>query len=390
LYLYEGTRLFARGAEAGVHVYQSAKVTLDLLIRHRFDRLETAADDFYRGMDDRRQSVDAGVSLAFNGSLGMLSLTAVTDVLGRHEGQEVDLSYRYPLAAGRWRLSPYVSLVYQSADLTDYYYGVRPHEAAPGRAPYQADGATLWRAGLEASYRLSRGWHLHGGAAVEQVPDTVRDSPLTDEDWLLGSFVGASVYEANAISPEREPTWSWRLNAGYTAEHDFHNVLRFSLEPSDDVDTYLAGVTLGRLLDDRGRFEYWARASVNRRFERGNQDDFFEYVGYGMVMGRAHSPWSRREWLRYGLGFGFSYGAQVPWIEQIKQQRRERDTSRLLVYMEAQFDVPLRNLFGGGALEHCYTGLSLVHRSGVFGAADLLGNVSGGSNVVTGHVECGF
>ncbi|MFU8817553.1 MAG: MipA/OmpV family protein [Pseudomonadales bacterium] len=395
LFLYEGKRVFARGALAGVHLQQRPGVAVDLVARYRFDRLEPSRDPFFAGMQERRQTLDGGLSLAVSGRLGEVSLLALTDLLGRHRGEEFDLSYRYPAGTDDWQLSPYVSLLYQSADLTDYYYGVRANEAAPGRPAYQADAAAFWRYGLDASYRLSRGWHAHGGVSVEQVPDTVRDSPLTEEAWRLRAYGGVryyfpSVSDSTAIDPEREAVWSWRVNAGYTAEADFWMILGGALRGSEDVDTNLAGFTIGRLLDERGAVEYWGRFSINRRFERGNQDDFFEFVGYGMALARFHSPWSQREWFRYGIGFGVSYGEQVPWIEKVKQRRRERPTSRTLIYLEGQLDFPLRNLFGAGALQHCYAGLSLVHRSGAFGTADLLGNVAGGSNVVTGHLECGF
>ena len=227
------------------------------------------------------------------------------------------------------------------------------------------------------------------------MPDTVRDSPLTDEDHLFSAFVGASYHFGNLrdqsrVTEPRKGEWSWRVNAGYTAEETFLKVHRGAFRRSEDVHTYLAGITLGKLLQDGEKVDFWGRFSLNRRLENGTQDDFFEYVAYVMAMGTGYSPWTDRELFRYGFGFGFSYADRVPMVEQIKQAQRGRDTAHFLNYLEAQVDFPLRNLFGDQASRDCYIGLTLVHRSGIFATSDILGNVSGGSDVLTGHLECKY
>lgn len=107
-----------------------------------------------------------------------------------------------------------------------------------------------------------------------------------------------------------------------------------------------------------------------------------------MAMTTLHSSKTHKELFRYGLGFGFSYASKVPMVEQVKQARRDRNTAHFLNYLEAQFDVPLSLVFGEHVSRDCYTGISLLHRSGIFANSDILGNVSGGSDMVTFHVEC--
>ena len=75
-------------------------------------------------------------------------------------------------------------------------------------------------------------------------------------------------------------------------------------------------------------------------------------------------------------------------MEQIKQAKRGKNTAHFLNYLEPQIDFPLGRLFGDSASNKCYVGLTLVHRSGIFGNSDILGNVSGGSDVLTAHLEC--
>lgn len=393
LYLYNGKRLFFHGTSAGIRLINSPAISIDAIADYRFDRLETDADPFFQGMKDRDQTVDGGLSVTLRQPWGTLNATALTDLLSRHNGEEYSLSYSRAFRFGDLQIKPYASYIHQSSELLDYYYGVDADEATPSRPQYTADADEFWRLGLNAWYRLTPGWRLHANLAYESVSDSVRDSPLTDKDHLLSAFVGASYQFGNVFDRSDEPYalgkgWSLRINGGYTAEETFHKVHRGSLMPSDDVDTYLAGLTIGRLLQDGDKVDFWGRVSLNRRFENGLQDDFFEYVAYVMAMGTGYSPWSDRELFRYGFGFGFSYADKVPMVEQIKQARRGGETNHFLNYLEAQIDFPMRNLFGEGASKNCYVGLTLVHRSGIFGTSDILGNVSGGSDVLTAHLEC--
>src|SRR5690554_3437430 len=109
---------------------------------------------------------------------------------------------------------------------------------------------------------------------------------------------------------------------------------------------------------------------------------------YVMAMTTGRSPWTSEELLRFGIGFGFSYASEVPYVEQVKQAKREQNTSHFLNYLEGQFDVPLRLMFENKAVRNCYVGISLLHRSGIFAKSDILSNVSGGSDMVSGHIEC--
>ena len=393
LYLYNGKRLFFHGTSAGVHLFDNSSISIDAIANYRFDRLEADADPFFQGIEDREQTIDGGLSISLKQPWGTLNAIAVTDLLSRHNGEEDRLNYSRDFRLWGLRFKPYASYIHQSADLLDYYYGVSANEANMLRPEYSASADEFWRLGLNTSYRLTPGWYLHANLAYETVSDSVRDSPLTDKDRLVSGFVGASYRFGNVFDTSDEPTlfgkgWSWRINAGYTTEETFHKVHRGSIQPSDDVDTYLTGLTIGKLLQDGEKIDFWSRASLNRRIENGLQDDFFEYVAYVMAMGTGYSPWSDRELVRYGFGFGFSYADRVPIVEQIKQARRGEDTGHFLNYLEAQVDFPMRNLFGERASKDCYIGLTLVHRSGIFGTSDILGNVSGGSDVLTAHVEC--
>ena len=396
-YFYEGKYLFAHGSTAGIHLFDTGTFSADALIAYRFDRLEPERDDYFEGVNEREQSLDGGLRGSVRGDWGKLSLTWLQDTLDRHNGEEVDLTYRYNWFGDKWTVSPFASYVYWDRTLTDYYYGVSTAESREDLPVYQPGSSTLWRVGVNTSYRMSKRLRLFANLAVDGLGDEVTDSPLVDEDHLVTAMVGAAYAFGNVLdeqhssrrNPERAGEWSWRVNAGYTAEETFHKVHRGAIKRSDDARTYLAGLTLSKLALDGRRLDVWGRVSINRRLENDYQSDFWEINPYIMLMGTGYSPWSNRELFRYGFGYGFSYADKVPYVEQEKQAKRDGNTSHFLNYLEATVDFPLRNFFGDrGWWKHCYSGLTIVHRSGIFGRVDILGNVSGGSDVLTGHLEC--
>ena len=396
-YFYEGKYLFAHGSTAGIHVLDTGTFSVDALLAYRFNRLEPERDDYFEGVNEREQSLDGGLRGSVRGDWGNLSLTWLQDTLDRHNGEEVDLTYRYNWFSDKWTVSPFASYVYWDRTLTDYYYGVTKAESREDLPVYHPGSSTLWRVGVNTSYRVSKRLRLFANLAVDGLENEVTDSPLVDEDHLVTAMVGAAYAFGNILdeqqssrrNPERAGEWTWRLNAGYTAEETFHRVHRGAIKRSDDARTYLAGMTLSKLALDGRRLDVWGRVSFNRRLENDYQDDFWEINPYIMLMGTGYSPWSNRELFRYGFGYGFSYADKVPFVEQEKQAKRDGNTSHFLNYLEATVDFPLRNFFGDrGWWKHCYSGLTIVHRSGIFGRVDILGNVSGGSDVLTGHLEC--
>ncbi len=393
LYYYEGEYLFAHGTSFGVHLLDSDHFKIDLVSRYRFDRIEDSDDPFFEGVNERRQSLDSGLSVTWKTQWGELSTSAVHDSLDRHGGSEVEVTYRYPWRNNKWLVTPFISYVYQDSTLADYYYGVSAEEARPDRPAYEASSARSVRLGVGTTYKVNKRFVVFANAAHETLDSTVKDSPLVDEDSLTSAYLGFAYQFGNTLN-ENEFTgdkarfgeWSWRINYGYTAEKTFLKLHNGAVEKHDDIDTDLAGLTFGKLLRDGRKVEMWGKFSVNRRLENDLQDDFWEYNTYVMAMGTGYSPWTDRELFRWGFGFGFSYADKIPAVEVFKQ--KGKSASRFLNYMEAQFDVPLRNFFESKALSNCYAGVTLVHRSGIFASSDILNNVSGGSDVLTGHVEC--
>jgi outer membrane scaffolding protein for murein synthesis (MipA/OmpV family) len=396
LYLYEGKYLFARGTAGGVHVARNDMFEFNLLMRYRFQKLDPDSHSYYEGLEERKQSLDAGIEFGLKQNWGEIKLDWVTDTLGRHNGQEVRFSYRYRFETGPWSISPFVSWTWQDANLTDYYFGVSESEARPDRPAYSPGDSQWVGFGLNTAWQVTDRIVFFGNFAFGGVESNVIDSPLVDEDGFSSFFVGGTYLFGNALKPdyimdeERQGEWSWRVNYGYQADGNIISEIdQGDFSKSELADTNIAGFTLSKLLSEGKRMDFLGRLA----FFRHNEEDegngtFSSYAAYISVMGKGYSPWSKEEWFRYSFGFGMSYADKVPIAEQRKQASSGENTSHFLNYLELTLDFPLRRVSKASWLQDCYAGVTVVHRSGIFGLSDILGDLAGGADWITASLEC--
>ncbi len=396
LYLYEGKYLFARGTAGGVHIVSNDAFEFNLYTRYRFQKLDPDINEYYAGLEKREQTLDAGIEFGIKQNWGETRLDWVTDTLNRHNGQEVRFSYRYRFDAGPWSISPFISWTWQDDNLSNYYFGVSEAEATPER-PFYLPGESQWLSfGLNTSWQVSDRIVFFGNFAFGGAGSEVLDSPLVEEAGFSSGFVGGTYVFGNARKPgyimdeSRFGEWSWRVNYGYQADGNIVSEIdQGDFSKSEVADTNIAGFTLSRLLSEGERIDFLGRVALFRHYEEDEGNgNFSSYAAYIMAMGKGYSPWSKEELFRWGFGFGMSYAETVPIAEQRKQAAKDDNTAHFLNYLEMTLDFPLHRVSKARWLQRCYAGLTIVHRSGIFGTSDLLGDVSGGADWITAHLEC--
>ena len=396
LYLYEGKYFFARGASGGIHIVDNDTYELNVLARYRFQQLDPDRNEFYEGLEERRQTLDAGIEFRITQAWGELAVNWLTDTLDRHNGQQAQVTYRYRFEAGRWSISPFITWTYQDKKLTDYYFGVSEAEARFDRPEFSA-GSSQWNTfGLNTAWHFSDRIVFFANVAFSGADSDVWDSPLVEESNMSQLFIGGTYTFGNARKPSdindplRKGEWAWRVNYGYQASGNIVSEIdQGDFSKSEFADTRIGGVTAMKLLHDGPRVDFQGRFALHRHFEEDEGNgNFFSYNAYIMAMGKGYSGWTGEEWFRWGFGFGMSYAETVPIEEQRKQASRDENTAHFINYLEMMVDFPLRRVSRAKWLQNCYAGLTIVHRSGIFGTSDLLGDVSGGSDWITAHLEC--
>ncbi len=160
------------------------------VIRPRFQGYDEDDGSALWGMDDRNWSIDAGIGAWWTTKIGCFGLSGVTDMLGRHKGQELEFSYKVFYRLAGFDFIPSVGMRWKSQDLVDYYYGVRASEAMAGRPAYKGENALDPFVRLTMRRRLTERWSLLAFAQYEWLDDEIRSSPVVDTDYDASLMVG--------------------------------------------------------------------------------------------------------------------------------------------------------------------------------------------------------
>lgn len=190
LLTYRHGRFRFQGIEAGYTLLGGEAWRLDAVARGRFGGYDAEDSPFLRGMRDRRFTADAGLEATYQPAATGLELSLVHDVLDRHGGWAAGASLFHEWGVRRWRITPRLGAEWGSDDLLDYYFGVRPGEAAPGRPAYAPGAAVTWEAGVSVLYLSPARWTLFALAQLERLPGEVDASPIVVDDTAVSGFVG--------------------------------------------------------------------------------------------------------------------------------------------------------------------------------------------------------
>ena len=400
LYLYEGDRLFLHANRAGVKLFndgdRNAGQRFDLFVEQRFEGFPAESlPASLAGMTSRDSGIDLGLAYRLRQSWGTLRAELVRDVGSASRGYEARLGYGYDYRSGRWSLRPDVSVSWRDAKLNNYYYGVRANEAVAGRAAYTPGSGTQTQLGLFGSYDVSERWRLLAGVSATVLGDSVKNSPIVQKRVLPAVYIGAAYDFGSHRRQWDEPSSPTYVKLLYgKATEDGCHLARIitarCLSTAKVNATHISGIQVGKPFIEKLNgwpLDFAGYVGLTHHDERGLQanglqvDVFMKAVYYGF-------PWSERVKTRLGLGVGLSAAQRVPYTEVISQNGKT--TSRLLSYLDPTIDISVGDILGVRSLKETFIGFGVSHRSGIFGASRLLGNVSGGSNYLYTYVESAF
>jgi MipA family protein len=188
---YEGEHFFFRGITAGWQFVGNETFKLATMVQARFDgfeinelsRRKLAANGLdSRLLDDRDDSLDAGISTTWSGSAGELELELLTDVSGKSKGQEFSLQYGYPLNLGATLITPNIGVTYLSKKMANYYYGALDSEVARGVINYRPDAVTVPHVGVDLMRSFAKNWTFLALLQYSALPNKITDSPLLERN----------------------------------------------------------------------------------------------------------------------------------------------------------------------------------------------------------------
>ncbi|WLI90457.1 MipA/OmpV family protein [Massilia sp. R2A-15] len=392
LYMYEGEQFYLHATRVGMKLSERRDHDLEVFLDYRFEGFpaeQTPA--VLAGMMRRSSGIDAGIAYRKREPWGNLDAEVLHDANNLSHGTEIRLGYSVDAHSSRLHLRPSIALAHRNSSLNNYYYGVRPGETRADRPAYQPGPGVDLTLGLFGYYEVTERWRLLAGVGVTLLDAGVRNSPIVDDKWQPNGLVGAA-YDFGSHKPYSEPGLPLRMKVygGRATECNFLPAATFrcgSTRTPDD--TRIWGVDFGRPLIEqvnRWPLDFVAWVGLQAHDERGRSPDALQlnahikayYYGF---------PWRERMRTRVAFGAGFSMAQRVPLVELEDQARRGRETSRFLNYLDPSLDVNVGDLFRARRLKQIWAGIGVSHRSGIFGASQILGNINGGSNYLYGYVE---
>ena len=146
--------------------------------------------DIDSSLPQRDFAASGGLEFLYSNTWGDWQGQILSDVSAVHAGQSAWVAYSYPWYTRNSEFKLSMGLEFKSAQLVDYYYGVRPSERLEGRPTYSAGSGTNRVVRLSATHKLSERWRLVGVMEREYLGAAIRKSPIIERGTVDTIFVG--------------------------------------------------------------------------------------------------------------------------------------------------------------------------------------------------------
>src|SRR5690625_2243526 len=140
----------------------------------------------------RRRRIAGMAGLEASADLGPVDwqLQLLSDVTGVHRGEELRFALGHDRYIDQHRISLAGGLSWKSADLLEYYYGVRANEATAHTPTYQPGSGISPFVRMSWSRAVSENWRWQGSFQYDYLSRAVRHSPLIEDNQVVQVFIG--------------------------------------------------------------------------------------------------------------------------------------------------------------------------------------------------------
>lgn len=168
------------GTNLGYNFWNPGDWSLDAILSRKGQAFDFVKSDELKGLQasDRGADYLPGVRATRYIDDYSLQLTA----LGKSNRHYLSTFVGRHWQTRNWNLHTLLGAEYNSAAIVDRYYGVNEGEASELFSAYSAGAGTTLSMEVGVTYPISEDWVFRSTAKYLKLPDSVADSPITDQD----------------------------------------------------------------------------------------------------------------------------------------------------------------------------------------------------------------
>lgn len=191
---YEGQHVFLRGFSVGTRLYP-AGTAQNIIFRLLYDprTLKPSDSDSTRiqQLDERKSSVLGGVSYQQITPVGLFEVGAGTDLGNQHNGLYAEATWRLPIRAKGWGVTPEIGYAYNSEKINNHLYGVSAAESArSGLDEFDAGWDGQYFIGLNGYLMLSPRIRVTAGIRYSNLEGEIASSPIIERSVAVSGSLG--------------------------------------------------------------------------------------------------------------------------------------------------------------------------------------------------------
>ncbi|WP_372770716.1 MipA/OmpV family protein [Pseudoalteromonas sp.] len=182
---YRDKELAIYGPFISYEFFQLDDIEFQVQAAPRFQGFDESDSEIFAGMQERKFSMDAGLSIKYERQDWKITLSAMFDVLNNSNGYEVSAQLSRAYKKGPVFIEPNISLSYLDDKHVNYYYGVSARETASFRPQYLTSSAVNSAIGIAVSTPLFWGGFTQLAIDYNLFDENITDSPLVEDKTNL-------------------------------------------------------------------------------------------------------------------------------------------------------------------------------------------------------------
>lgn len=193
---YESEHLFFHGFNMGYRIMPRDS-THNIVIRAIYDPRTFKPGDSdiadMKRLDERGNTVLAGLSYQYRTPFGMLETSMGADILGVHNGVYGEVAWRLPLRFKQASITPSFGVSYNDNRLNQHLYGVSKLESdrTNGRIDqFNIGGSGLFFVGFSAYVTIAEHLTINAGVRYTNLDHDIENSPILDSTVSTTANIG--------------------------------------------------------------------------------------------------------------------------------------------------------------------------------------------------------